>query len=190
VYVFFFSREVIGWAQTICQNCLSLNQLDAVELSWLWVCPVALLSLFFCPLHQCLLDLPSSIMVTVCQANLTSRSCQASAGVSVKVTTREDGSLLLLFLKKLKSRHPQPLLSSAVSEKIWDQLKGWRPWSLEISFQLSGHVRTPAGHNEGLLTSAEGWKRREPHAYSFTLRDTFLPYIVCAQPSWASEVHI
>ncbi len=120
-------------------------------------------------------------MVTVCQANLMSSTCQASAGVSVKVTTREDGSFLPQFRKQLTSRHPRPLLSSAVSEQIWDQLKGWRPWSLEISLQLSGHVRAPAGHNEGLLTFAEGWTRCKPHAHSFTLHTCFcLILCVCA----------
>lgn len=155
---------------SVCWTALSCGDFSVL----LWDYPVALLSLFqFCPLNQCLQDLPPYIMVIVCQANVMSSTCQASAGVSVKVTTRENGSFPPPFRKQLTSRHPRPLLSWAVSEQIWDQLKGWRPWSLEISLQLSGHVRAPAGHNEGLLTSATGWTRRKPHAYSFTLHTCF-----------------
>lgn len=186
-----FSREVVELKLSVCHS-ISWTPLSCADFPvLLWDYPVALLSLFyFCPLNQRLQDLPPSIMVIVCQANLTSSTCQASAGVSVKVTTRDGDSFLLPFRKQHTSRHPQPLFSPAVSEQIWDQLKGWRPWSLEISLQLSGHVRAPAGYNERLLTSAEGWTRRKPHAYCFTLSDMLLPYIVCVQPSWASKVHL
>lgn len=102
-----FSREVVELKLSVCHS-ISWTPLSCADFPvLLWDYPVALLSLFyFCPLNQRLQDLPPSIMVIVCQANLTSSTCQASAGVSVKVTTRDGDSFLLPFRKQHTSRHP------------------------------------------------------------------------------------
>lgn len=73
-----FSREVVEHKLSVCHS-ISWTPLSCADFPvLLWDYPVALLPFFyFCPLNQRLQDLPPSIMVTVCQANLTSSTCQS-----------------------------------------------------------------------------------------------------------------